>query len=408
MPKKFTVTWTAPANDGGSSIVDYDIGYTPSGGSETIVSHGSTTPPHELLNLTDGVSYSVRVRAVNSIGDGAWSSPVTQVAALLPGTPTGLALTAQTEALDLSWTAPANDGGSPITGYSVRYTPSGGSPSTANTGSTGTTYTLSGLTGGTAYSIEVAAITAAGIGAYSAAVTDTPTSPVVLSTELLLHFDNNLSDSSGNNHPVSSSSSATFNSTSPLFGSHSRTYTSNSYDPDTVSPTVFADAAPADYTVEFWMRVGSGGITNLYNPGFWSALDNVGNTYDSAGIYADAYAATPHSLAFYWYQANDGMTTSGGTITSTTTFPEDNDWHHIAVVRDGATYSLYLDGTRIATSTNATNTLPWGTTAIEMYLGLENYMNGYEGFDGDMEEFRLSSSAVYSGASFTVPTSPLS
>lgn len=407
MPKKFSVTWTAPANDGGAAITDYDIGYTPAGGSETVEAHGGTTPPHEILNLTDGTTYSVRVRAINSQGAGAWSSAVSQVAAVPADAPTGLALTAQTEALDLAWTAPAYTGGAAITGYSVRYTPAGGSASTVATGSTGTTYTLSGLTGGTAYSVEVAAITAAGTGAYSSAATDTPAA-VVASTELLLSFNNNLNDTSGNNHTVSSSSSATFTSSSPRFGSHARTYVSNAYDPDTVSPTVFTDAAPADYTVEFWMRVGSGGITNLYNPGFWGVLDIFGSTYDSAGIYADAYASTPYSLAFYWYQANDNVNTGSGTITSTTAFPEDNDWHHIAVVREGATYSLYLDGTRIATNTNANNTLPWGTTDVEMYIGLENYMMGYEGFDGDMDEFRLSSSAVYSGASFTVPTSPLS
>lgn len=176
MTKKFSITWTAPANNGGATITDYDIGVTPSGGSETVTSHGGTTPPHEVTGLTDGTTYGVRVRAINSQGAGAWSSTVNKLAAVAPDAPTGLASTAVSGGLDLSWSAPAYTGGSAITGYSVRYTPSGGSASTVATGSTGTTYSLAGLTGGTAYDVEVAAITAAGTGAYSSTITDTPLS----------------------------------------------------------------------------------------------------------------------------------------------------------------------------------------------------------------------------------------
>lgn len=173
MTKKFSVTWTAPTNDGGATITDYKVGITPSGGSETVTSHGGTTPPHEITGLTDGTVYGVRVRAVNSEGDGAWSSTVNQVAAFVSDAPTGLAATPITNGLDLSWTAPANNGGTPVTGYTVRYTPSGGSATTVNTGSTGTTYSLTGLTGGTSYDVEVAAINLAGTSAYSSTVTAT-------------------------------------------------------------------------------------------------------------------------------------------------------------------------------------------------------------------------------------------
>ena len=174
MAKKFAVTWNAPANDGGATITDYDIGYTPSGGTETVVAHGGTTPPHELLDLTDGTTYSVRVRAVNSQGDGAWSSAVSQVAAVASDAPTSLADAPTSGGIDLTWAAPAYTGGSAISDYSVRYTPAGGSATTALIGSTTAAHSLAGLTPGTQYTVEVAAVTAVGVGVYSSSVTSTP------------------------------------------------------------------------------------------------------------------------------------------------------------------------------------------------------------------------------------------
>jgi hypothetical protein len=83
--------------------------------------------------------------------------------------PTSLAATSGNAQLSLSWTAPSYNGGSAITGYSVEYTPSGGSPQTVSTGSTSTSYTLTGLTNGTAYTVKVAGVNAGGTGTFTAA-----------------------------------------------------------------------------------------------------------------------------------------------------------------------------------------------------------------------------------------------
>ena len=110
--KKFNITWTAPANDGGAAITGHDVGYTPSGGSETVVATGSTSAAYTLGGLTDDVEYSVRVRAENSAGKGAWSDAVVQVAALsfAPSDITGLQL--WLDASDASTLYDATTGGS--------------------------------------------------------------------------------------------------------------------------------------------------------------------------------------------------------------------------------------------------------------------------------------------------------
>ncbi len=83
-----------------------------------------------------------------------------------PGAPTGLTATATSSTqINLAWTAPSSNGGSPITGYMVQRSANGGSTWTtvaSNTGSTATTYSDTGLLASTTYTYEVSAINAAG------------------------------------------------------------------------------------------------------------------------------------------------------------------------------------------------------------------------------------------------------
>ena len=91
-----------------------------------------------------------------------------------PNAPTALSATSSNASLVLSWTAPTYAGSTAITGYTVEYTPSGGSPSTINTNSASTSYTLSGLTNGISYSVRVRAINSIGNGSYSSSVSSIP------------------------------------------------------------------------------------------------------------------------------------------------------------------------------------------------------------------------------------------
>lgn len=92
-----TVSFNAPSTDGGEPISDYE--YSTDNGS-TWTSSGTTTTPITISGLTNGVTYQVVIRAINSIGNGDSSNTVSAV-------PNGtLTIQSFTTTGTTSWTAP--------------------------------------------------------------------------------------------------------------------------------------------------------------------------------------------------------------------------------------------------------------------------------------------------------------
>lgn len=163
---KIKVTWVAPANTGDSPILSYKA--TVVGDTAFACTSPASTLTCTITDLAPGQAYTVVVRALNSSGGGAnsdASNAVTPIAPVVPGAPTGLAVT-QTGSTNvtLTWVAPTATGGAAITGYTVTSNP-GGLTCTV----TALTCTVEGLTPGTTYTFTVVATNMAGNSPASAA-----------------------------------------------------------------------------------------------------------------------------------------------------------------------------------------------------------------------------------------------
>ena len=120
--------------------------------------------------------------------------PLTGSPATAPAAPTGLTTSSVGGGqVTVTWTAPAS-GGTPIRDYRIerRTSPSGTWVVVDDGVSVATTTTVSGLVGGTTYEFRVAAVNAAGTGAWSVPVTGVPAvpwTPADLPTGLALWLD---------------------------------------------------------------------------------------------------------------------------------------------------------------------------------------------------------------------------
>jgi titin len=155
----------APGADGGVSITKYQYRV----GSGPWTDAVGTTSPISISGLTNGTNSSIKLRAVNSAGDGAASEAVSVTPRTTPAAPTSLVATAGVGSASIAFAA-GGDGGSAITKYQVKV----GTGSWTDVVGTSSPITVSGLTNFVSASIRLRAVNSAGNGAASVAVMVTP------------------------------------------------------------------------------------------------------------------------------------------------------------------------------------------------------------------------------------------
>lgn len=135
------LAWAAPVDNGGSSLLGYKVYRGTTAGGESSIPIGSIgTAAYDDLTVTAGIRYYYLVRACNAIGDSPAGNEASARVPTVPGAPTSLTAVVTGAYVHLTWTAPADNGGSFITQYNIYRGTSPGAESATPLGTTGSTY----------------------------------------------------------------------------------------------------------------------------------------------------------------------------------------------------------------------------------------------------------------------------
>ena len=164
-------------------------------------------------------------------------------------------------------------------------------------------------------------------------------------------------------------------------------YPGRSLEFDDLSPFTALEGS-TDWSIETYFRINNTSATQRIigqdNP---SSLVHWGLTF----------VHTTNTLL--WYSGEDYDVQVSG-ITA-------NVWHHVAVVRSGSNVYLYLNGTRVATDTYTAINIESPSIFIGQADTTDNGATDAFDFDGYMTGFRVSTTARYTGTTYTVPVGPL-
>ena len=158
---KLSLSWESPEDNGGTAVVGYDVEYRLSDGDDDWTSQGRVrTEDAVIRSLVNGLSYEVQVRTVNGVGESGWVTISGQPIGV-PDPPSSAFLEIGDGQLTVWWTAPAVEGGSPVTGYLVEHRPAGTGRWTSLPGSSSPTV-LTPLRNGTNYQVRIQAVNSQG------------------------------------------------------------------------------------------------------------------------------------------------------------------------------------------------------------------------------------------------------
>jgi len=449
-----TISFTAGAN-GGSAITNYQ--YSTDGGSTfSAFSPAVTASPVTISGLSYGSTYSIVLKAVNSAGNSTSSSALSvTVPPVDPFAPTALSAgSITTNSVIISFTPGAN-GGSAITNY--QYSTNGGTSFTSfSPAVTSSPVTISGLSGGTTYSVVLRAVNANGNGASSSSISVTtsnvaPFAPTALSSSEVGTTSAKISFSAGanggsaiTNYKYSTNGGTSFTAFSPAVTASPVTITgltsnttysvvikavSSVGDGAASAPLsvktstlpgslLFGDSSrelalnpgaamgPDAYTVECWFYNNSGWNTTAPFAALLghSASANTGqNTLGGLAI-------------FFSTDKIVGTDRNGGDMRPTYTFANSitlNAWHHFVLVRDSNNIeTVFIDGVKAVSCGGGNNPTGGQQENVKDYSGVSveigQFYQGY--WPGYLANFRIvPGTAVYdpTASSITVPNAAL-
>ena len=177
--------WEAPPFDGGARITGYRIEVSENSGAtwaELVATTGSAIASYAHTGLRPATTRHYRISAINEIGTGRASNVASATTdAIAPDPPTNLVATADAPTrIDLTWTAPAYDGGAPVTSYRIEVSEDAAewTDLERSTGTNATWYSHTGLRPGSTRHYRVSAINVAGAGLPSGIASATTDDPI--------------------------------------------------------------------------------------------------------------------------------------------------------------------------------------------------------------------------------------
>jgi hypothetical protein len=195
-------------------------------------------------------------------------------------------------------------------------------------------------------------------------------------TGLLLHLDNNVTDSSTTVHTVTNNN-VTFTTTSK-FGTHAAVFNG------TTAYLTVPDHADFDFSGRDWS------IDFRFKPDAGAGLKTIYSQYTDANNYFNIQLFGLTQQIYVSYSIAGSAFSLRSTLGGWSPFT--GDFHHIEVSQDGDNFYIYANGSLIGSYVKA-HTIPDLTGVVHIGANYDGTVNTY--FDGVIDEFRLGKSHLH-------------